>query len=170
MMELNHRKEAQTLSAIEQDEGDDLKEPIWVVYKEEGFKSAVSFSSREDNRIVEYGNAADDVNLLAKHANNNGAMEDDRRSLQEDKLPMSVEKKDTHQNVVRSYHAGKSTSRKVDEMVKEMKDQVIRAKVYLNFSSANSSSHIVKELKLRIKEIERAMTQSTRDSRVSKGK
>lgn len=76
--------------------------------------------------------------------------------------------KDTHRNVVRSYHAGKSTSRKVDEMVKEMKDQVIRAKVYLNFLSANSSSHIVKELKLRIKEIERAMTQSTRDSRVSK--
>ncbi|CAI9781235.1 unnamed protein product [Fraxinus pennsylvanica] len=167
---IKHRKEAQTLGAIEQDEGEGLKEPVWVVYEEEeGFKSAVSFSSREDNIIVESGNAADDVNLSAKHATDDGAREDDRISLQEDKLLMSVEKEDSHPNVVQSDHAVKSTSRKIDEKVKEMKDQVIRAKAYLNFSPANSSSHIVKELKLRIKEVERAMIQSTRDSHVSKG-
>lgn len=56
----------------------------------------------------------------------------------------------------------------LDEKVKEMKDQVIRAKTYLNFTPANSSSHFVRELKLRIKELERAASQSTKDSHISR--
>lgn len=166
---IKHRKEAQTLRAIEQDEGEGLKEPIRVVYKDEGFKSAASFSSREDNRFGELGYTADDVNLSAKNATNDKAREDDGRSLQDDKLQMSVEKKDLHPNMVRHDHTVKSLSRKeLDEKVKEMKDQMVRAKAYLNFSSANSSSHLVKELRLRIKEVQRAITQSSRDSHVSK--
>ncbi|KAL2510766.1 putative galacturonosyltransferase 6 [Abeliophyllum distichum] len=166
---IKHRKEVQTLSAIEQDEGEGLKEPIRVVYKDEGFISAVSFSSRKDSRFGESGNASDDVNLSAKNATNDEAREDDRRSLQEDKVPMFVEKEDLHPNLVRRDLTVKSMSRKaLDEKVKEMKDQVVRAKAYLNFSPANSSSHVVKELKLRIKEVERAVTQSTRDSHMSK--
>ncbi|KAL2541205.1 putative galacturonosyltransferase 6 [Abeliophyllum distichum] len=166
---IKHGKEVQTLSAIEQDEGEGLKEPIRVVYKDEGFISAVSFSSRKDSRFGESGNASDDVNLSAKNATNDEAREDDRRSLQEDKVPMFVEKEDLHPNLVRRDLTVKSMSRKaLDEKVKEMKDQVVRAKAYLNFSPANSSSHVVKELKLRIKEVERAVTQSTRDSHMSK--
>lgn len=60
-------------------------------------------------------------------------------------------------------------SRPFDEKLKEMKDQVIRGKAYLTFTPANSSSHLVKELKVRIKEVERALSQSMKDSRVSKG-
>lgn len=58
--------------------------------------------------------------------------------------------------------------RTLDEKLKEMKDQVIRAKAYINFSPANSSSHFVKELKLRIKDVQRAMSQCTKDHRVSR--
>ncbi|KAL3849928.1 hypothetical protein ACJIZ3_011810 [Penstemon smallii] len=58
--------------------------------------------------------------------------------------------------------------RTLDEKVKEMKDQVIRAKAYINFTPTNSTSHFVKELKLRIKELERAISQSNRGSRLSK--
>ena len=49
-----------------------------------------------------------------------------------------------------------------------MKDQVIRAKAYLTFAPPNSNSHFIKELKLRIKESERAIGDSTKDSDLSK--
>lgn len=63
----------------------------------------------------------------------------------------------------------RSQSRKVmDENVKQMKDQVIRAKVYLKFASPGNNSQLVKELKLRIKELERVVGDATKDSDLSK--
>lgn len=61
-----------------------------------------------------------------------------------------------------------SLSRISDEKVKEMKDQVIRAKAYLNFAPSGSNSHLVKELRLRIKELERAVGDATKDSDLSR--
>ena len=58
-------------------------------------------------------------------------------------------------------------TQKVDEKLKEMKDQMIMANAYLSFAPPNSNSHLVKELKLRIKEQERAMGESTKDSDLS---
>lgn len=60
------------------------------------------------------------------------------------------------------------SGRAVDQKVKEIKDQVIRAKAYLNFALPNSNSHLVKELKLRIKELEHVASDTTRDSNLSK--
>lgn len=56
----------------------------------------------------------------------------------------------------------------MDEKLKEMKDQVLRAKAYLSFAPANSNVHLVKELKLRIKELERAIGEATKDSDLSR--
>lgn len=55
-----------------------------------------------------------------------------------------------------------------DEKVKEMKDKLIRAKAYLSFAPPGSNSHFVKELRLRIKELERAMGDVTKDSGLSR--
>ena len=55
-----------------------------------------------------------------------------------------------------------------DEKIKEMKDQIIRAKAYLNFAPPGSNSHLVKELRLRIKEVERAVGDHTKDSDLSR--
>ncbi|MQM23762.1 hypothetical protein Taro_056831 [Colocasia esculenta] len=51
----------------------------------------------------------------------------------------------------------------------EMKDQLIMARAYLQFSPPNSNSHIVRELRLRIKEIERIVAQVNKDSDFSRG-
>uniref|UniRef100_A0A0V0IQX0 Hexosyltransferase n=1 Tax=Solanum chacoense TaxID=4108 RepID=A0A0V0IQX0_SOLCH len=45
---------------------------------------------------------------------------------------------------------------------------VIRAKAYLSFAPPDSNSHFVKEIKLRIKELERAMGDVTKDSGLSR--
>lgn len=55
-----------------------------------------------------------------------------------------------------------------DKKVKEMKDQLVRAKAYLAFAPPSSNSHFVKELKLRIKELERAMGDAKKDSDLSR--
>lgn len=79
-------------------------------------------------------------------------------------------KEESHVKVVRyGKDVRTSTRRALDEKLKEMKDQVIRARAYINFTPTNSSSHFVKELKLRVKELERAISQSTRDSRITRG-
>ena len=60
-------------------------------------------------------------------------------------------------------------ARKVlDKKIKEMKDQLIRAKAYLGFAIPASNAHLIKELRLRIKELERAMGEVTKDSDLSK--
>lgn len=58
--------------------------------------------------------------------------------------------------------------RKVTERINEMKDQVVRAKLYLSFTPPGSKSNLVKELKLRIKEVERAISGATKDSDLSR--
>lgn len=52
--------------------------------------------------------------------------------------------------------------------VKEIKDQLIRAKAFLNFAPAGSNSNFVKEMKLRIKDLERATGDVSKDSDLSK--
>lgn len=47
-----------------------------------------------------------------------------------------------------------------------MQDQLIMAKAYLHFASPQGSAHLVRELKLRIKDIERAISRSTGGSHV----
>lgn len=55
-----------------------------------------------------------------------------------------------------------------DEKINEMKDQIVRAKAYLSFAPPGSNSHFVKELKLRIKDIERALDAAPKDLHVSR--
>jgi len=45
----------------------------------------------------------------------------------------------------------------VNEKVTEMEDQLITVNTYLRFAPVHSNSHLVRELKLRIKEIERVL-------------
>uniref|UniRef100_A0A2N9IA95 Hexosyltransferase n=1 Tax=Fagus sylvatica TaxID=28930 RepID=A0A2N9IA95_FAGSY len=82
-----------------------------------------------------------------------------------------TEVKDGHSDQTRVWHDQNlhSQSYKVtDTIVTEMKDKVIIAKAYLNFAPPGSNSHLVKELKLRIREVERAVGQATKDSFLSR--
>ncbi|KAJ0832148.1 putative polygalacturonate 4-alpha-galacturonosyltransferase [Helianthus annuus] len=55
----------------------------------------------------------------------------------------------------------------MDTKVKEMKEQLIRAKAYLSFAVPAGNTHLIKELQLRIKELERAMGDATKDPDLS---
>lgn len=80
------------------------------------------------------------------------------------------EVKDGHSNQTRVWpdHSLRSKLYKVTDVnITEMKDLMIRAKVYLNFAPPDSKSRLVKDLKQRIREVGRALSQATKDSRLS---
>uniref|UniRef100_A0A1J3JW56 Hexosyltransferase n=1 Tax=Noccaea caerulescens TaxID=107243 RepID=A0A1J3JW56_NOCCA len=55
-----------------------------------------------------------------------------------------------------------------DAKVKHLKDQLIRAKVYLSLPAAKANAHFVRELRLRIKEVQRALGDASKDSDLPK--
>ncbi|GMH05209.1 hypothetical protein Nepgr_007049 [Nepenthes gracilis] len=48
--------------------------------------------------------------------------------------------------------------------VRYMKDQLVRAKVYLSLTGTRNSAHFVRELRLRVKEVQRTLGLATKDS------
>ncbi|CAA7040212.1 unnamed protein product [Microthlaspi erraticum] len=55
-----------------------------------------------------------------------------------------------------------------DAKVKHLKDQLIRAKVYLSLPAAKANAHFVRELRVRIKEVQRALGDASKDSDLPK--
>ncbi|OVA19710.1 Glycosyl transferase [Macleaya cordata] len=51
-----------------------------------------------------------------------------------------------------------------DARVRHLKDQLIRAKVYLGLGATRNNPHYIKELRLRMKEVQRALGDATKDS------
>lgn len=85
----------------------------------------------------------------------------------DEKIDEMTEKQYNH--VVQHDQNVHSQLRKVsDEKIKEMKDQLIRAKAYLRLAPPGSNSNLVKELKVRIKEVERVVDDATKDSDLSR--
>ncbi|CAA2991912.1 probable galacturonosyltransferase 4 isoform X1 [Olea europaea subsp. europaea] len=70
---------------------------------------------------------------------------------------------------------GKTTTEKeneptilLDARVRHLKDQLIRSKVYLSLSSTRNNPHFIRELRLRMKEVLRAIGDATKDSELPK--
>ncbi|XP_011095868.1 probable galacturonosyltransferase 4 [Sesamum indicum] len=51
-----------------------------------------------------------------------------------------------------------------DAHVRQLKDQLIRARIYLSLSATRNNPHFIKELRLRMKEILRTLGEATKDS------
>lgn len=51
-----------------------------------------------------------------------------------------------------------------DSRVRQLKDQLIKAKVYLSLPATRNNANFVRELRLRIKEVQRALGDATKDS------
>ncbi|KAK4765788.1 hypothetical protein SAY86_026878 [Trapa natans] len=51
-----------------------------------------------------------------------------------------------------------------DARVRQLKDQLIRAKVYMSLAATKNNPHFIRELRLRIKEVQRVLGAATKDS------
>ncbi|XP_058748697.1 probable galacturonosyltransferase 6 [Vicia villosa] len=82
---------------------------------------------------------------------------------------IKVTEKQSGMTVSRHHQISRRQSRKVtNQTVMEIKDQIIRARAYLGLSPPSSTSHLVKELKMRIREMEHAVGEATKDSDLSR--
>ncbi|KAL3341211.1 hypothetical protein AABB24_025659 [Solanum stoloniferum] len=149
------------LSILEEVEG--LKGPHLVVYRDGDHGSLVSLDENDRHH------KAENVNLLQSNGATYGGQEQSQRNLSEQKVsPYREKEKSRPEGVQHSRSIQSHPRRPLDEKVKEMKDKVIRAKAYLSFAPPDSNSHFVKDIKLRIKELERAMGDVTKDSGLSR--
>ncbi|KAK8506183.1 hypothetical protein V6N13_002820 [Hibiscus sabdariffa] len=139
------------LNAIEQEAAKGLKGPKAVVFKEKDFSSAVHHSSDGDRDSDRSSDPQDaDMLLEAKDSETYGKGKDEHPNMQ---------------NVIQLNSREKEQSSKVtDEKVKRMRDQLIRAKVYLNFAQPGHNTHLLKELRTRIREVERTISEAITDS------
>ncbi|CAN4094639.1 unnamed protein product [Withania somnifera] len=160
---LKHRIDAQANSAVQLEEVEGLKGPHLVVYRNGDRGSLVSLD--ENDRL----DKAENVNLLQNNGTTYGGHEKNQQTLSEQKVSSSREKeKSIPKGVQHSRSKQSHPHRPLDEKVKEMKDNVIKAKAYLSFTPPDSNSHFVKEIKLRIKELERAIGGVNKDSGLSR--
>ncbi|ERN19093.1 probable galacturonosyltransferase 4 [Amborella trichopoda] len=56
-----------------------------------------------------------------------------------------------------------------DARVHHLRDQLIKAKVYLSLGTTRSNPHFIKELRVRIREVQRALGDATKDSELPRG-
>ncbi|CAN4096597.1 unnamed protein product [Withania somnifera] len=160
---LKHRIDAQANSAVQQEEVEGLKGPHLVVYRDGDHGYLVSLD--ENDRL----DKAENVNLLQNNGTTNVGDRKIQQNLSVQKMSSSREKEKSRQEVVQYSRSIQShPQRPLDEKLKEMKDKVIKAKAYLSFTPPGSNSHFVKEIKLRIKELERAIRGVTKDSSLSR--
>ncbi|PON37996.1 Galacturonosyltransferase [Parasponia andersonii] len=186
---IKYRRDDLRLKAIHQETGEGLKEPRLVVYKDKDPNSAINFSSSKDNRDLKSSVTGGDTSNVLDNRNENdydkeegdeqvqqrvtsyksGEKEHFNSHLLEVTEEKTKETRNVQHNLARHDRGVRSQSQKAtDEKIREMKDQLIRAKAYLNFAPPGSNSHLVKELRLRIKEVERAVGEHTKDSELSR--
>ncbi|KAJ8627094.1 hypothetical protein MRB53_020401 [Persea americana] len=152
------------LSAIQKETDEGLKELAQIDYDDREYKSRVSDNTWDDS-------TEEDDGLLERNAL--GIENGGERKDQLDREPLLYRGKEQLRNPSQTTSGGEpngrpQSQRADDVKVRELKDQLIRAKVYLGLAPPTSKSHLVKELKLRIKELERAVGGATKDSDLSR--
>lgn len=70
-----------------------------------------------------------------------------------------------HQTAIADKKNVKPTS---DALVRQLKDQLIRARVYQGLPSTRTNPHLVRELRVRVREVQRALGEATKDSELAK--
>ncbi|KAF6168448.1 hypothetical protein GIB67_005000, partial [Kingdonia uniflora] len=132
---------------LSMDLGDGLIEPTLVVYKDGDTDYLLKADDRQSLDILE------------------------RNGFMSFRILLEWERDDSTQKcILEERDANRNSQNKSinDEKVRDMKDQLIRVKAYLNFAPPNNNSHMVKELKLWIKWIEQTLGEATKDSELSK--
>ncbi|XP_027349908.1 probable galacturonosyltransferase 6 isoform X2 [Abrus precatorius] len=185
------------LNAIEQEGAEELEEPKQVVYKEKDFGSTNSYISEkindsDESKIEQLRNnllerkevdhdkrqeqEAQQKGLVSINGDekiyNTTVTHNQNMHIQSQRMTdENIEGTNKQSGLTATQHhqiSRRQSQRVTNRKVEEIKDQIIRARAYLGFAPPSSNSHLVKELKLRIREMERAVGEATKDSDLSR--
>ncbi|KAE9460923.1 hypothetical protein C3L33_07158, partial [Rhododendron williamsianum] len=151
------------------EEGESVEEPPLIVYKDGDISSVVTNTADRSNMSDQSGNAKGSTDLSERNGLSHCTNQDTKEDYQQIQLEKPSSEQSKQPTVPQSPDVQSQTRRVLDEKVKEMKDQLIRAKAYLKFAPPTSNSQLVRELKLRLRELDRALGDSRKDSDLSRG-
>lgn len=177
-----HGANVLSLNAVGQEAKEGLKEPNPEVYRDQNYSVVSHSESKDGSKEVRRVGGSRVMSESEDNATKPGFKEEikpnrPREDLSRTKIkdPNQNHSQDSHDvrtphmtTVPRGQRIPTVRRRMTDEKVKQIRDQVIRAKAYLSFATASGNSHLVKELRLRIKEVERALGEARRDSELSR--
>ncbi|KAF2596172.1 hypothetical protein F2Q68_00011064 [Brassica cretica] len=123
--------------------------------------------SQTDNTIKQVTDASSEIDKpKVMHASDGNAHNRERMHVQ---LTQKTSGKVDEQETKGSGAEKESGNvRMPDAQVRHLKDQLIRAKVYLSLPAAKANAHFVRELRLRIKEVQRLVVDAAKDSDLPK--
>ncbi|KAK1412592.1 hypothetical protein QVD17_33969 [Tagetes erecta] len=163
------RRDLLKLNLAKQEDGVGLREPILNVYKDVKLDHAVG------SRFLDSGIKSDDLGSGENNGfikGNEGDLDAKRsngQSQEEKRLStLRIMGEFSRTTLGHDQDVQPQARMVMDVKIKEMKDQLIRAKAYLNFAIPAGNAHLIKELRLRIKELERAMGDVSKDSDLSR--
>ncbi|KAI3678860.1 hypothetical protein L6452_38164 [Arctium lappa] len=163
------RRDLLNLNLVKQEEGEGLKEPILKVYKDVNVDPLVTFGSRDVGIKSNDLRSRENDDLTERNEGDLDTKGNSGQRQEEKMLSTSRRKGEVGRATLgHNQDVPPPARRVIDRRIKEMKDQLIRAKAYLSFAIPASNAHLIKELRLRIKELERAMGDVTKDSDLSK--
>ncbi|CAH1447333.1 unnamed protein product [Lactuca virosa] len=158
------RRDLLKLNLVKQEEDEGFREPILNVYKDVNVDPLVSFGSQDVDNKSDEPIIGKNTDFIEQNEGDSDVKGNNGQS-QEEKMLLSPGRKGEIGRATLEHDQGR---RAMDKKIKEMKDQLIRAKAYLTFAIPANNAHLIKELRLRIKELERAMGDVTKDSDLSK--
>ncbi|CAL1383167.1 unnamed protein product [Linum trigynum] len=166
---LKYRAESSQLHAIEEADGS-LVEPKPIVYREKDLGSLISLGTSNVDSDSTQHRSTDDTTDSKKPENtghktillgSNGT-NDERRK--ENRSNSKVPSRSDTVGSSRDQSIRRTSQKQIDRRVKEIQDKIIQAKTYLTLTPPGSNSHLVKELRQRIKELERYASEGAKDT------
>ncbi|XP_044462692.1 probable galacturonosyltransferase 4 isoform X2 [Mangifera indica] len=165
-----------------------LKEPTGIVYSESGeHKSARVLSTTNDvdrsqadniiKQVTDLNQSKNDVERSAGDAEDKIKASEQQISDNDSQNTEAQQKQDSSQNLG---NIDKKKSVKInnekqieqtvvpDARLRQLKDQLIRAKIYLSLPTTRNNPNFIRELRLRIKEVQRTLGVATKDSDLPK--
>ncbi|KNA14187.1 hypothetical protein SOVF_109550 [Spinacia oleracea] len=118
-------------------------------------------TTQPENTIRQVTEAEDNNPSLSLQTSNNIEI---KSKLQPDESGGNLSKKDTVRRGHRSDKIINQASSVPNTQIRYLKDQLIRAKVYLSLGATRNNAHFIRELRQRIKEVQRALGDATKDS------
>ncbi|PKU78195.1 probable galacturonosyltransferase 6 [Dendrobium catenatum] len=138
---ISHWQSAAYLNSIEQEVNVEIKEPDGVILQDGG--ATVDKNARNSSSENPPGSGLANV-VFTSPSKKSGVQK--RNSTSPGLMKRS------------------STRPVMDEKIRFLEDQIITARAFLQFAQPSSNSHLARELKLRIKEIERVLSHASKDS------
>lgn len=164
---IKHTPDNVKLEAVGQEVEEFLKEPDFFVYEDRDHKSIVTRNSFDNNLVKSAGDGDGKLKRNETVGSETVGVNGVKNKQNTTAVPFAAQGP-SHQ-VGRTRRSEPSRSQKAtDEKVRVIKDQLLTAKSYLNFAPPNSNSHLVKELRVRTRDLERAFGDARKDSDLSR--